>query len=38
MTSRSLDDSRMPTPMTYLPYSLSFVTSDAKSLSPDSRM
>jgi hypothetical protein len=38
MTRRSLDDSRMPTPMTYLPYSFSFVTSEAKSLSPDRRM
>ncbi len=31
-------DSRIPTPMTYLPYSLSLITSDEKSLSPDSRM
>ena len=38
MTSRSLDDSRIPTPMTYLPYSLSLVTRLAKSLSPERRM
>ena len=35
---RSLDDSRIPTPITYLPYSLSFSTSDEKSESPDKRM
>ncbi len=34
----SLADSRMPTPMTYLPYSLSLVTSIEKSLSPERRM
>src|SRR3989449_6398235 len=28
----------MPTPMTYLPYSFSFSTSEEKSESPDSRM
>ena len=28
----------MPTPMTYLPYSLSLSTSDEKSESPESRM
>ena len=31
-------DSRMPTPMTYFPYSLSLITSIEKSLSPESRM
>ena len=36
MTSRSLDDSRMPTPMTYLPYSLSLMTMLEKSESPES--
>src|SRR5205809_4793517 len=35
---RSLEDSRMPTPITYLPYSLSLSTSDEKSESPESRM
>ena len=35
---RSLDDSRIPTPITYLPYSLSFSTSDEKSESPERRM
>ena len=34
MTSRSLDDSRMPTPITYLPYSLSLMTMLEKSESP----
>src|SRR3954464_3571667 len=38
MTRRSLDDSRMPTPITYLPYSLSLVTRLAKSESPERRM
>ncbi len=36
--SRSLDDSRIPTPITYLPYSLSLITSELKSESPESRM
>jgi hypothetical protein len=31
-------DSRIPTPTTYLPYSLSLMTSEEKSLSPESRM
>ncbi len=34
----SLADSRMPTPITYLPYSLSLSTSEEKSLSPDRSM
>ena len=34
----SLADSRIPTPITYFPYSLSLSTIDEKSLSPDSRM
>ena len=36
--SMSLADSLIPTPMTYLPYSLSLMTSIEKSLSPESRM
>src|SRR5213592_4309692 len=35
---RSLEDSRMPTPITYLPYSLSLSTSEEKSESPESSM
>src|SRR6185369_17949429 len=35
---RSLDDSLMPTPMTYLPYSLSLMTRLEKSESPERRM
>src|SRR6185312_13912409 len=38
MTSKSLDDSRMPTPITYFPYSLSLTTRLEKSESPDSKM
>src|SRR5687768_4603373 len=38
MTSRSLDDSRIPTPMTYLPYSFSLITKLEKSESPERRM
>ncbi len=34
----SLADSRIPTPITYLPYSFSLSTSDEKSLSPERRM
>ncbi len=36
--SRSLDDSRIPTPITYFPYSFSFSTQEEKSESPVRRM
>ena len=36
--SRSLALSRIPTPMTYFPYSFSLMTIVEKSLSPESRM
>jgi hypothetical protein len=38
LTIRSLADSFIPTPITYLPYSLSFITQLEKSESPVSRM